>query len=777
MKGLFKFLLFIFLLSCPVCLFAQMSDDQVIEFAKQQNSAGKSQQEIAQALLARGVTQQQVQRIRQKMQSQVAPQGSSSANDVDRTRVFNGEIIPDSLPYQEKNKIFGHDIFRSKTLSFEPNMNIATPATYVLGPGDELIIDISGVSQVSSKMKVAPDGSVVVPKIGSLSVSGMTVEQAQAKVRSIVGTHYKNSTIKLSVGQTRTVSVNVLGEVVTPGTYTLSAFSTVFNALYLAGGITDIGTLRNIKVVRNGRTISTVDVYDFIMNGKLTGNVTLNDNDAIIVGAYDALVSIDGAIKRPMLYEMKRGESLKSLLTYAGGFVGDANKAVVRVERKTSEGYTVHSVDEWDYTAFGMEDGDSVMIDNIVKRYKNMVEVSGAVFYPGHYSLTGECNSVKGLVKKAGGLTETAFDNRAVLYRMNADRTRKVMSIDLKNILDGNSPDVVLENEDSLAIASDLAQETVKKYYIFGPLAKEGEFNYADSLTLEDAIVAAGGLKEEAILKSIEISRRIQYTGQRDNASNKKSELYTFDVENGLIVGNGEKFLIKPFDVITVKRNPDYTQASIVRIQGEVMYPGVYSLNSKTDRISEIIKRAGGLTGEGFAEGATLTRLMSEEERIRAQQLWEIAHERDTLNNDKIIIKDRYQVGVNLVKALQNPGSEDDIIVRGEDCIVIPPKNNVVKINGEVLYPNTVAYKHGKSASYYINQAGGITSKGDKKHSYILYANGQVNELKKGKILPGCEIVIQSKPAKVDNTQRTSLYLAAASTVATIAAVLMTALK
>lgn len=770
---------------------AQMSDEKVAEYVQQQQKAGKSQQAIAIDLQKKGVSRAQLMRLKEKYEKMQKSGGKSTSTsqsskgstqrkangsekeDDEEENAFDGMTDEEDAPKQ----IFGHDIFNSKKLTFEPNMNIATPANYTLGPGDELIVDIYGASQSNAKYEISPDGTIVVEKIGPIAVSGLTVEQAQAKVRSKMGVHYQGSSIKVTVGQTRTVLVNVLGEVNNPGTYTLSAFSTVFNALYLAGGITDIGTLRNIKVTRNGRTISTVDVYDFIINGKLTGNVMLKDNDAIIVGAYDALVSIDGAIKRPMLYEMKKGESLKSLLTYSGGFTGDANKSVVNVERKTSEGYTVHSVDEWDFTTFGMQDGDSVVINNVVKRYQNMVEVSGAVFYPGHYSISNDCNSVRGLIAKAGGLLENAFENRAVLYRMKENRTRKTMSIDLKNILADNAPDVVLENEDSLVIASDEKQQKIKKYYIYGPLLKEGEFEYAEGMTLEDAIVAAGGLKEEALLSNIEISRRLQYTDSRDTTYNQKAEIYTFDVENGLVMNNGNDFTIKPFDVITIKRNPEYADVALVYIGGEVKYPGTYSLKSRTDRISDLIKRAGGLTQGGFIEGAKFSRAMNLDEKERAEQLWEMTHSRDSVNTEMVQIKERYAVGVDLVKALKKPGCEEDIVMRSGDNLIIPQLNNTVKINGEVLYPNTVAYVQGKSASYYLNQAGGVTDDGIKRKAYIIYANGQVSRASDGKVLPGSEIVVPTKKKKSDNGQKASMYLAGASTLATIAAVLTTALK
>lgn len=768
---------------------AQMSDEEVVKFVQEEHEAGKSQQTILLDLQKRGVKMEQLLRLKEKYEAAqaggIGASGSTEASAVgDRVRKSNGETqtksggaaVMGNVATAAK-EIFGHEIFQNENLTFEPNMNIATPASYVLGPGDEVLIDIFGTSQSSHKYAVSPEGTIIVEKIGPVSVAGLTVDQAQAKVSSKMGQHYQGSSIKLTIGQTRTVVVNVLGEVVNPGTYTLSAFSTVFNALYLAGGITEIGTLRNIKVSRGGKIISKIDVYDYILNGKLTGNILLQDNDAIIVGAYDALVFVQGAIKRPMYYEMKEGESLKSLIEYAGGFQSVANKNVVSVERKTNDGLTVHTVEEWDFASFGVQDGDVVGVKNIIGRYQNMVEVSGSVFYPGHYEITNECNSVRTLVQKAGGVKENAYTNLVVLFRMTETRTRKAMSIDLAGILSDNAPDVILENEDSLVVSSNEEITRARRYYIYGPIARPGAFPFVENMTLEDAIVASGGLREEALLSNIEIARRLQYTDERDSTYNKKAKIYTFNIENGLLVKEGQNFALQPFDVITIKRNPDFSDVSIVRISGEVKYPGNYSMESRNDRLSDLIARAGGLTDAGFAEGAQFTRAMTSNERERAIQLLEIAHSSDTIDISKIEVKNRYAVGIDLTTALKNPGCTKDIILRNGDEIVIPPHDNTVRITGEVLYPNTVPYVDDKSASYYINQAGGISSKGQRSKAFIIYANGQVSRLYKGRVKPGCEIVIPTKPEKPTDSKTVSYILAGVGTLSTISAVLISALR
>ena len=770
---------------------AQMTDDEIIEYVQEQHEAGKSQTAIFIDLQRKGVRRDQLLRLKEQFEATQSATSTSSTGATqtasgDRIRKANGEtqVAREETEdfaivglVQNTKEIFGHDIFKTDKLTFEPNMNIATPANYVLGPGDKVLIDVYGTSQSSREYAISPEGTIIIEKIGPVEIAGLTAEQAQAKVRSKMGQHYQGSSIKLTVGQTRTVIVNVLGEVINPGTYTLSAFSTVFNALYLAGGVTEIGTLRNIKVSRGGRIISKIDVYDYILNGKLTGNVMLQDNDAIIVGAYDALVNVSGAIKRPMFYEMKEGETLKSLLDYSGGFKSEANKSTISVERKTNEGLTVHTVEEWDFASFVVQDGDSVNVREIIDRYKNMVEVSGAVFYPGHYSISNECNSVRTLVEKAGGVLENAYTNLVVLFRMNENRTRKAMSIDLAGIMSDNAPDVILENEDSLVISSEEEINRTRVYHIYGPIAKPGSYAYVDNMTLEDAIVAAGGLREEALLSNIEIARRLQYTDERDSTFNRKAKIFTFNIQDGLIAKDGQNFALKPFDVITIKRNPEFADVSIVRITGEVKYPGNYSLEGRNDRLSDLIKRAGGLTEAGFAEGTRFTRALMPNERERALQLLEMAHSADTVDIDKITIKDRYPVGVDLPTAMKKPGGDKDIILRNGDQIVIPQRINTVRISGEVLYPNTVPYVEDKSASYYINQAGGTSSNGQRSKAFIIYANGQVSRLYHGRIQPGCEIVIPTKPDKQVDTHKASIALAGVSALSTVGAVLISALR
>ena len=804
-----KLLVFFLLFSCSMTfVHAQMSDEQVVDYVKRQVQQGKDQKQIAKELLSRGVSVKQLERLKSQYESQQKRQEIISG-DMDRARVYNGERREKSNKKRRKTsssyatsdfedsygeidnydeyenienendslRIFGHDIFRSNSLSFESSMNVATPANYTLGPGDEVILDIYGASQLSETMKVSPDGTVTIPNEGPVNIAGLTVAQAQAKVRRTIGGHYQESNIRLTVGQTRTIIVNVMGEVREPGTYTLSAFATVFNALYLAGGVNNIGTLREVKVSRNGRIITSVDIYDFILNGRLTGNVMLRDNDVIMVGTYSNLVKIEGKVKRPMYYEMKKNESLQSLLKYAGGFTGDAYKQKVRVERKSDDGLTVHNVDEWDFTTFACEDGDIAVVSPVIERYRNTVTITGAVFREGQYKLGGNVNTVKTLVEQAGGLKEQAFTKRAVLHRMREDRTLNSMTINLKGILDGSAPDVVLQNEDELIISSTEEITSKQSLTIYGDVVMPGVYKYSDGETLEDLITEAGGLLESASLLNVEVARRIMSAD--DNPDGKKmAKIYQATLAEGLAIEGETGLKLRPYDIVTIHRSPNYQEQKVVNISGEVLYGGSYVLSDKEERITDILKRAGGMTKNAYVDGVQLIRKVSKKELDIQRMKLEVAKNMaDSLEIMSALQKTSYSVGIDLRKALDNPGSGNDIIMHEGDSIYIPQLNNVVKISGEVMFPNTIAYEKDRKASYYINQAGGLTKKAKRKLAYIVYPNGQVSRLSKGKILPGCEVVVPTPPEKKIDTNRTSLFMALASSVATIAAVLITALK
>lgn len=674
------------------------------------------------------------------------------------------------------NRVFGRDIFNNTSLTFEPAMNIATPQNYVIGPGDNIKLDIYGASQKSDVYIVSPDGDITVEGFGPIHVSGMSVSRAQAHIRSTLGSRYSSSSIKIGLGQTRTITINVMGEVQAPGTYTLSAFASVFHALYMAGGISELGTLRNIKVFRRGSLVTVVDVYDYILNGKLTGNVRLQDNDVIVVGTYDAMVSIKGKVKRPMYYEMKKTESLASLLNYAGGFSSDAYKKMVRVIRNGDTKRKVFNVGEFDFSSFKVQNGDSVGVDSIIARYENMVEVKGAVFRPGMYQLGGDITTVKNLLEQCDGVLEDAITTRGVMHRMNPNRTLSVIPVDIAGILAGTSPDIPLQNEDVLFVPSNNDQLTERTITIHGEVMYPGEYRYADNETLEDFVLQAGGLKESASTVKVDVSRRI-VDNKAIESNGITAENFSFSLKEGFVIDGEPGFILKPYDEVYVRKSPGYQTQQNVYIEGEINFPGTYAMSKRESRLSDLVKAAGGVNTHAYVKGARLERKITPEERIRMQQVVDVV-EHQTVSDDSLDLKkvdfgDIYYVGIQLDKALEAPGSDYDLVMREGDRIIVPEYNNTVTISGNVLYPNTVAYKKGKKASYYINQAGGFGNRARKRSTYIVHMNGTVNQVGEGeRPTPGCQIIVPSKqkmdPAKV------SQWLGIGSTTAAIATTIAT---
>ena len=703
-----------------------------------------------------------------------------TSEDIDFLYSQDEEESTPSTAMDEKlfngKRVFGRDIFNKNELTFEPAMNIATPQNYVLGPGDNVKVDIYGASQASNVYTISPDGDITISGYGPVNLSGLTVSQAQARLRSTLGSRYSSSSIKMGLGQTRTITVNVMGEVNTPGTYTLSAFASVFHALYMAGGVSEIGTLRNIKVFRSGRLVTTVDVYDYILNGKLTGNIRLSDNDVIVVSPYDCMVEITGNVKRPMYYEMKKTESVSSLLKYAGGFTSEAYTKSIRVSRKNGNKLSVFNVGEFDMSSFKIADGDVVSAEKILTRYENMVEVKGAVFRPGMYQLGGDITTVGSLLKNCEGVTEDAFTNRAVMHRMKEDRTLKVISVDVKGILAGTTPDIPLQNEDVLFIPTKAEMQNDRTLTIHGEVMYPGVYNYADNETLEDFILQAGGLKETASTVKVDVSRRI-LDSKALTTDSVIAKTFSFALKEGFVIDGEQGFVLEPFDEVYVRRSPGYETQQNVIVEGEVAFPGSYALSKRQTRLSDVIKFAGGPNSQAYIKGARLERQITDEERLRMNEVLKMTKmqggEGDSIDVAKLDFGDRYYVGIQLDKALENPNSDYDMILRDGDRIIVPQYINTVKISGDVLYPNTVLYKKGENAKYYVNQAGGFGSNAKKSHTYIVHMNGTVNQMGKGeKPTPGCEIIVPTKPQR-DATKLTQ-YLAIGTSTASIATMIAT---
>lgn len=822
------------LISAAQCLYAQsgMTDDQVIRMIQREQKAGSSQAQIVTKLMQSGVDISQIRRLKDKYDRQMNQKGLGSVSDetlqpddsrmrknkqdaansalnkysnnrIQRNstdRIEINEKDPEFLLMQKelsyltpkdsiewlkelldekskmKKRVFGRDIFNNKELSFEPNMNIATPQRYVLGPGDNVIIDVYGASQKTFNVVVSPDGEVTIEDFGPIKVSGLTVEQANAKVRSLLGARYSSSKTKLTVGQTKTMMVNVMGEVKVPGTYTLSAFATVFHALYMAGGINDLGTLRNIKVYRQNRLVTVVDIYDYILNGKLTGNIRLMDNDVIVVGPYDCLVTISGKVKRPMIYEMKKSESVGSIIKYAGGFTGDAYTKAVRLLRKTGREYSVFNIGEFDINSFHLADGDSIGVDSIINRYENMVEIKGAIFRPGMYNIGKDINSVRTLIEHAEGLTEEAFTNRAIIHRMKSDRTLEVIAVDVKGIMDGSVADVPLKKNDVLFIPTKSEMQTKRTITIHGEVNYPGMYVYADHETLEDFILQAGGLKDKASIIKVDVARRILNPKAITNDS-VIAKTYTFALKEGFVIDGTPGFELQPFDEVYVRKSPGYSHQQNIQVEGNVMFAGTYTLSSKNERLSDIIKKAGGVTDLAYVPGARLERRITPDERLRMQTVIKMAQmqsgKKDSLDMKKLDLGDTYYVGIELDKALKEPGGDADLVLREFDRIIVPEYNGTVKISGDVMYPNTVAYEKGRNAGWYINQAGGWGNRAKKSHTYIVYMNGTVAKVgHNAKVRPGCEIIVPSKPES--SGKSLTQWLSIGTSVASIATMIAT---
>ena len=784
-------LFFVMLLSVQMAVAQGMSDQQVMNFIASEVKAGTSQAQIVTKLMQRGVKIDQIRRLRNQYDKQISSRGMSSAADgavsmatkrmagnsdgttsqelttarVGTTGTIENDAASEvkavendvqatqgTAPDANGKRVFGRDIFSQANPSFQPNTNMPIPDSYVLGPGDQVVVDIYGASQNTLVHTISPEGTITVSGYGPISLTGLTVAGAQAKLRSTIGSRYQSSNLRLTVGSTRTIQVNILGEVRAPGTYHLSAFANVFYALYRAGGTSSLGTLRNIKVFRNGRLITVVDLYEMILNGRLAGNIQLRDNDVIQVEPYQALVGITGNVKRPMFYEMRKNESVATLLKYAGGFTGDAHKKSVRLVRQAGERYSVYNVDEFDMASFKLEDGDAITVDGMINRYENMVEIKGAVFRPGQFQL-GSVTTVRSLVEAAEGVTEDAFTGHAVLHRLKADRSLETVPVDLQGILNGTVADIPLNNEDVLFIPTQEDMRQERTLTITGEVMSPGVYEFADNTTIEDLIVMAGGLTDQASLGKVDVSRRIR----NPRATEKSSEIaktFSFSLKDGLVIDGDRSFLLEPYDVVHVRRSPAFSTARTITVNGEVNYEGSFTLENKHMRLSDAVKMAGGATDDAYLRGARLVRVMDDEERVRQQATLEairniLTDRGDSISGAKLQLGNTYVVGIELDKAMKNPGGEYDLLLREGDRLFVPEFNGSVKISGDVFFPNTVSYVAGKGYKWYINQAGGWGNRAKKSKAFIVYQNGTIGVVKKGaKPEPGCEIVVPSKKRK-----------------------------
>ena len=803
-----------------VSSWAQMSEDRIIQYVLEQQEKGMSQEQIVYNLSRRGVSIRQLQQMRDKYEKQQATgvlgntipstnatnqrtrtgdqtlnlvqenNGMNNLTEAERLQQMRDEsmfLFTDSLellrqqlfPY--KREIYGHNVFSNKNLSFEPSMNLPTPQNYRLGPGDEVIIDVWGASQNTIREVISPDGNIIVEGIGPVYLNGLTIQAADRYIKKELSQIYSgldnaNSNIKLSLGQARSIQVNVLGEVENPGTYVMSSFATLFNALYMAGGVTEIGSLRDVRLYRNNREIAKVDLYDYLQNGVLKDDIRLDDNDVVMVSSHSMLVNISGRVRRPMFYEMKSGESVSTLIEYAGGLESDAYKKDIRLIRMGEFQREIYTLNREQQESFLLADGDSLYVDSIQVTFSNMVEVRGAVFRPGQFQIGSGISTVLDLIEAAGGLREEAFPTRALLSRTNPDKTLDNLSIDLKGLTNGTVADIPLRNNDVLFIPSLFDIGEVKTVSIYGEILFPGEYRYADNTAIEDLILQAGGLKETASVSKVDVVRRKSDKNAIEK-SDELSETFSFTIDENLSIGDND-FRLQPFDEVYVRRSPGYALNRRVIVEGEVVFPGFYSLSANNERLSDIIARAGMFSNQAYPAGARLERRMTDEERVRMRKTVETLSANDSValakTLEKLMESTTFDVGINLQAAVDKPGGEADIVMRDGDRIIIPPFTNTVKINGEVMFSNTTPFVKGKNLNYYIDKAGGFTQKAMKNKCYVVYMNGSVSRGRKTSsrlIQPGCEIIVPSKQKR--EGMSTTEILSLSSTSASLATVVL----
>ena len=796
MRKLFIQTLFIMLCcmgTLPVAA-QSMSDTQVLEYVKQGLKEGKDQRVLATELARKGVTEEQARRVKElyDKQNNTATDdisGTAKAEARLREQVGDDSVVlmennPKSEDVVQEDQVFGRNIFNTRNLTFEPSINIATPPNYRLGPGDEVIIDIWGASENTIRQQISPDGTINIGELGPLYLSGMTVEKAQDFLTKELRKIYSdtNNQIRVTLGNTRTIQINVMGEVVQPGTYALSAFSTVFHALYRAGGVNDIGSLRKVQLVRNGKKMATIDVYDFIMHGRTQDDIRLEEGDVVIVPTYESLVQISGNVKRPMRYEMKNGETVETLIGYAGGFTSDAYTKSLRMVRQNGKEYQVNTIDDKDYGSYRLSDGDMVTAEAILDRFTNKLEIRGAVYRPGIYELNDNVNTVKALIARADSLTDDAFTTRAVLYRLRDNMTREVKQIDVAALINGTIPDIVLQRNDVLFIPSIHDINDWGDVEIAGEVIAPGTYPYADNMTLEDLVIAAGGLKESASLVRVDVARRIKNPTSAEDTK-EIGEMFTFSLKDGFVVDGEPVFVLQPYDHVYVRRSPAYSEQKNVAINGEILYGGTYTLTSKDERISDLVKKAGGTTQFAYVRGAKLVRRANANELQRMQDVVVLLRRQmgdERVDSLGIKVDSTFSVGIDLEAALKAPGSDADIILREGDVVVVPKYNNTVRINGAVMQPNVVSYKQGKDVKYYIGQAGGYNQVAKKNKKYIIYMNGQIAAVKRrGKNLvePGCEIIVPNKRQRQANWGNVLSSLSAVSSIGTMAATIANLVK
>ncbi|MGY6521268.1 MAG: SLBB domain-containing protein [Mongoliitalea sp.] len=827
-----------------------LSDAQLEQLIKRAEAQGMNEQQVYSLAAERGMPAAEIAKLRQRVSSLRSGGGSSQQGGQERgsqlrevSGMRNQNEIFDSLrksdPYYDltptQKKIFGYTLFHNKNLNFNPSLNIPTPQGYTLGAGDQLLIDVYGASQQAYDVVVNPDGRIFIPNVGPIQVGGSTVSAATARIKTSLAKIYAglqggspSTFLDVRLGNIRTVSIAMVGELNRPGTYTLPSFASPFNALFAAGGPNENGSFRHIQIYRDNKLLQEIDVYEFLVKGEFTSSVNLRDNDVIIVPPVRSRVEIEGPVRREGLFEVKSGETFDDVIVFAGGFTSNAYRERVTVSRKTGSEMRVEDIDSSKFGTFYPQDGDVFRLGEILDRFENRVQITGALLRPGTFALQ-EGMGINELIRKAEGLREDAFLNRATLYRTRPDFSLEIVALDIGAIVRGEEADVQLRREDVLNIPSiyDLREEYYVK--ISGEVNRPGAFAFGENMSVSDLVLKAGGFKESATASQLEIARRV-----KNDISGKLAEIIRIDIDKDLkISGEGKDLILTPFDHVIVRRSPGFQREKLVRVEGEVYYPGEYALSNANERISDVLQRAGGLNQFAYAKGATLIRRNEfydapSENEMKVQSLSQVKNnalrnQQDNTESEKILlsridrkiserggdqadkrgglmaddfrqetleglaemdenigrieVKTKEMVGINLIAILNNPGGPNDLILQEGDVISIPKELQTVRMRGEVLFPTTARYREDAGFKQYISRAGGFTEKSRRGRSYVVYANGDVQRTRKfffinnyPAIEPGAEIIVPRKPER--ESMSAQAWLGIGTSLATLALLL-----
>jgi protein involved in polysaccharide export with SLBB domain len=765
----------------------ELTDQQVRQFIARAQTTGMTMQELEAEAINRGMPYSEVVKLRSRIQNLDLADDKAPLNRERGTRgVFNDEELSRRLfPEMEDGeqteedslKIFGYDLFRRENLSFEPSLNIPTPTNYVLGTGDQLLVEVWGASQQSYELTISPEGQVRISNLGPVKVGGLTIEKASELIIQRLSGIYSglrgpnaNTFAQVSIGNIRSIKVTIAGDAYLPGTYTLPAFATAFNALYLAGGPSDKGSFREIIIMRDNQPVAKLDLYHFLLKGETIHNIRLRDEDLVFIGPSRNLIRLHGEVIRPAIYELRENETLADLIAFAGGFSPAAYTRRLQVDRKTENQRRMLNVENDLFSSFLMRAGDQLIVGPVLEKYENRVTIQGAVFREGEYALT-EGFTVKQLIERAEGLREDAFLHRAAIYRQRDNLELEVIDIDLATLFEGTAPDLTLQREDLLVISSitDLHEERVVN--IMGEVQNPGTFDWGHNITLGEIIRQAGGLNHAASLARVEVARRVT-NRQALKAGNKTTEVITFPINENLALGDeAASFALHPFDMIFVRRSPDYQQQKLVQLRGEVAFPGSYAIAGKNEYISDLVLRAGGLTAEAYLPGARLARKTDKSRQDRIKRLQAVENIEVDIEDEATTHDDFEHIGIDLETILKNPRSRHDLIVMEGDILEIPQQLQTVKMTGAVLHPTSAIYQPNRGVRTYVTRAGGFSDNAMRSKVYVLHPNGSVNRTRSFMMIrsypavePGSEIIVPQKPERQGRTLQETVAISSALT-------------